>query len=448
MKSLKYIAAGTLAVAAISSAFADVTLRITGSTAFRKAEYAGIVDWLTANVGPVTGAFVSDSGAALNGANQAVFVAGTSPNKVIIQCGQGGSSGGLRFTVQGPTTFASVKPDGSATDKVWVSPSNPLFAITVSGGQATGGGTAITTSAAIFSAPARANITMADTYQDSTQWNSLDYAALSEIPGGALGVQGYVFAKGKEYSNVDAASSGAYARFTNVSPQAFQYLAANGTAKLSLFTGVAGDGAIDVVLVGRDYDSGTRCVTFYETGYGNDTTGAVQYRAQDASNVDVGDGTGAGNVDHFVQATDPNGDTLAGYNSGGFVKNVLNKAGGAVLSPNGRPMIVLAYVGTGDIPSLSSQILTYNGVTNGVVSTNGGAVNSNIAYGAYSFWDPEHMYYISLAGANFTTAGTEKFVAKGIADKIRTTDIGASSAVAISAMQCSKGGEGGVIAPN
>ena len=80
MKSLKYIAAGALAVAAINSAFADVTLKITGSTAFRKAEYAGIVDWLTANVGPVTGAFVTDSGAALNGANQAIFVAGTTPN--------------------------------------------------------------------------------------------------------------------------------------------------------------------------------------------------------------------------------------------------------------------------------------------------------------------------------------------------------------------------------
>jgi len=435
MKLFKTLAVGLLAAAAMNIASAaNVTLKITGSTAFRKAEYAGIVDWLTSNSATVTGAFVTDSGASLNGANQAVFVGSFGGNTYTIQTGQGGSTGGLRYTVQGPSVFASIKPDGSLTNKVWVSASNTLSAITLSGGQATGG-TSYTTAAATFDAPARADITLADTYQDSTQWNSSDYAALTEIYGGALGVQGYVFAKGKQYSNVDAA---AYARFTNLQPNAFQHLAQNGVAKLSLFTGNSLDTGIDVVLVGRDYDSGTRCVSFYETNYGNDTTTAVQYRVQDSANIDVGDGTSAGNVDHFVLATDPNGDGLAGYNSGGYVKNVLNKAGSTVLSPNGNPAIVLAYVGTGDVPSVASQILSFDGVAQST---------SAIAYGNYTFWAPEHLYYIALSGA-YTTAGTQKFAAKGIADKIRTTDIVASSAVAISAMLSSRSGEGQVIVPN
>ena len=446
MKLFKTLAVGLVAAAAINVASADVVIKITGSTAFRKCEYSGIVDWLQTNVGPVTGAYVTDSGSAMNGSNQAVFVAGTSPNKVTIQCGQGGSSGGLRFTVQGTSTFASIYPDGSLTNKTWVSASNTLASVTLaSPGAQIAGGQPYTTAAAAWDAAARADITMADTYQDSTQWNSSNYDTLTEIPGGALGINAFVFAKGAKYTNVPQAS---YDRLTNVQPVQFQYLAATGTAPLSLFTGNSADTGIDVVLVGRDYDSGTRAVTFYENQYGNDTTVAVQYRAKDASNVDVGDGSSPGNVDHFVQATDPNGDGYAGYNSGGYVKNVLQKAGGTVLSPNGNPAIVLAYVGTGDIPSTSSQILTHQGVTNGVVSTNGGALNTNVAYGQYTFWDPEHMYYISLAGTNFSTVGTQKYVAKGIADRIRGFDVGATSAVAISAMQCSKAGEGLVISPN
>ena len=53
MKLIKSIGLGSLALAAVSAASAAVTtLHITGSTAFRKAEYAAIADYL-ANVASV-----------------------------------------------------------------------------------------------------------------------------------------------------------------------------------------------------------------------------------------------------------------------------------------------------------------------------------------------------------------------------------------------------------
>jgi hypothetical protein len=60
-------------------------------------------------------------------------------------------------------------------------------------------------------------------------------------------------------------------------------------------------------------------------------------------------------------------------------------------------------------------------------------------------WDPEHMYYNTLAGSFTTVANTQKYVAGQIANLIRSTDITASSAVAISAMKSTKAGEGQTI---
>ncbi len=440
MKSSNIIALGALALASVASSFAaDVTLKITGSTAFRKAEFAAITDYLqnVANItgtpggNTVKGAFLNNNGTTvLNGANQAVFTIGTAGNSVTIYAGQGGSSGGLRFTADPASVGASVKPDGSLTNQVWINKAAAVGVVTLSGGQATGGTsvtTASLTTAGQWDVAAVADVTMADTFQDTTQWNSSDYNALTEASGGAVGIQPYVFAKGKEYANVTAVDAAAYGRFTNVQPAAFQSLAATGYAPLALFTANAADAGIDVVLVGRDYDSGTRAITFLETGYGNDTTTAVQYRAQDSANIDVGDGTGAGNLDHFVLATDPNGNGLAGYNSGGNVKNVLNKSGNAVVvSPRGRPAIVLAYVGTGDVPTVATQILSFDGVAQ--------SANTCI-YGQYTMWNAEHLYKNNLSGVKNT-------LANALATRIRTVDFAASGAIGMTQMKASRAGEG------
>ena len=158
MKLVNKLAAGFLAAAAINLASAaDISLYITGSTAFRKAEYAAIANYLinVANVGnplPNTtakAAFLNNNGTTvLNGSNQAVFtVTGTPGNSVTIYCGQGGSSGGLRYTADPASAGASVKPDGSDTGHVWLNKGNAVAAVTYTGGQAVGG-TSVTTATA------------------------------------------------------------------------------------------------------------------------------------------------------------------------------------------------------------------------------------------------------------------------------------------------------------
>ena len=434
MKFVKILAVGALALA-VSSAASAATIRITGSTAFRKALYAGIVDQLGS--GTVTAAFVGTAGN-IASSNQVVFTNGTDT----IYCCMAGSSGGLNWTSHGLT----VATDKDRTDpgSAWLKPSLAAATCTLTSPSAgiTGGtplGSPTADDPAVYEAPAAANVTMADTAQNATQWSSLlGNPALTKV-GAALGEQQYVFAKGKQYDNVAAAS---YNRLTNMTPLAFQQLAANGVANLALFTGNASDTGVDVVLVGRDNDSGTRCVTNYESGYGTDQTTMVQYRAIKADNVtDVGIAN-SGPIDHFVDA-----DTLSvgnpglnGYASGGFVKNVLNAAGTTttgVLSPNGNPAIVIGYVSTGDIPA-AAQILSYNGVQ----LYPGGVQNPVLSeQGQYSFWNPEVMYQKGISGVTLT-------LATNVATKIRNADVAASGGIKTTDMACSRTNEGAPISHN
>ena len=255
MKSLKIFAAGLLAAASLNLASASV-LRVTGSTAFRKALYAAIVDQMGSGV--VKAAYVGTGGSAFNGSNQVVFTNGTDT----IYCCMAGSTGGIHWTSQ-PLTVATDK-DRTDPGSAWLLPSLATTVVTLGAGPGfaiTGGHEIVSPTAddpAVYEAANFANITMGDTAQGATAFRStLGFPALTQI-GAAVGVQQYVFAKGKKYDNVAQAS---YDRFTNVTPGAFQFLASAGVAKLSLFTGNSGDTGVDVVLVGRDNDSGTRAST-------------------------------------------------------------------------------------------------------------------------------------------------------------------------------------------
>ncbi len=435
MKFVKIIAAGALALA-VSSAASAATIRITGSTAFRKALYAGIVDQLGSGV--VKAAFVGSAGG-LAGSNQAVFTNGTDT----VYCCMAGSSGGLNWTSHGLT----VATDKDRTDpgSAWLLPSLAVATATLTSPSAgVTGGTPITSPTAddpaVYEAPAAANVTMADTAQNATQWSSLlGNPALTKV-GTAVGIQQYVFAKGQQYDNVAAAS---YARFTNITPLAFQTLAANGVANLALFTGNASDTGIDVVLVGRDNDSGTRCVTNYETGNGTDQTTMTQYRAIAADGTtDVGTTGGSAVINSLVNADllSVGNPGLNGYASGGFVKNALKATGtptSGVLSPNGNPAIIVAYVSTGDIPAVG-QILSYNGVQ---LYPSGVQAPVLSEQGQYSFWNPELMYQKGISGATLT-------LATNIATKIRNGDVAASGGIQSTLMACSRPGEGAPIVHN
>ncbi len=452
MKLFKTLAVGLVAVAAINVASASV-LRITGSTAFRKAMYAGIVAQMGSGV--VKAAYVGTGGSAFNGSNQTVFVNASDT----VYCCMAGSTGGINWNSNGLTV--STDKDRTLMTSAWLNPSLAVDTVTLGGatGYAITGGTEIVNPTAadpaVYEAANTANINMADTAQNATAYSTfLGNPGLTPV-GAALGVQQYVFAKGKEYANVTAFNAASYARFTNVTPLAFQYLAAAGTAPLSLFTGNSADHGIDVSLVGRDNDSGTRAVTFYETGTGNDTTTAVQYQAFKADGTTNVGTTNSGPIDQLIDSdtvtvTNPG---LNGYSSGGFVKNVLNASGTAVTgvsSVNGNPTILLAYIGTGDTPSTISQVLGYNGVqlySGPVASGQATQVPALSQYGQYSFWNPEIMYQKGLTGTSGNVA-TQLGLATAIANNIRTTHITASGGIKTTDMQSSRPGEGQAISPN
>jgi hypothetical protein len=224
--------------------------------------------------------------------------------------------------------------------------------------------------------------------------------------------------------------------------QGFKALAPSGVASLELFTGVATDSAYDVVLVGRDNDSGTRLGTFYETAYGNDTTKASQFFAQDASNVDVGTNTGAGNIDHVVLAAsvaDP-APNFQGYSSGGYVKAVLNKTCGAITSPapRSKPCIIVAYVSISDLPS-AGLALKYSGFTQST---------STAVTGQYTFWTDEHMYWNPAPSSGVAITSDQITLAQALADLVRSTYAPSAGGIKPGDMLVSRTAEGQPVTVN
>ncbi len=425
MKTLKLLGAGLLALATVASASAS-TLYVTGSTAFRKGLYAAIVNHLGSGC---KAAFV---GSALNGANQATFTNGTDT----VYCCMAGSVGGINWVVN--TVNVATAPGGN-TAKAWIKATNATVGASVVSGQATGG-VAVTDVPATWDPAHVADATMSDSYQDSTAFNSgvSPFVALAEAGGGSNGIVLFVFAKGTRNTTIPQAS---YDRFTNVTPLAFRDLAANGIAPLSLFTGNSADANIDVVLVGRDNDSGTRLAVMFETGTGNVNFPAKQYFAQDAGGVDVGTNTGAGVIKQLANAFG-----LVGYASGGSVKNVLNKGiDSTAVDSHGKPFIILGYVGTGDAPTAiqiapTGQILTYSGI--GLYDSAGNQLPDLARYGQYSFWTNEHMYY----NGDTIDAGSQA-IADAVNTLVGSTFATSAGGLLTGSMHVTRGGEGAVIVP-
>lgn len=414
MKLLKSLALGALALAAVSVASAT-TVKVTGSTAFRNALYASVINQLGS--GTVKAAFI---GSSLSGSNQVIFTNGTDT----VQCCMAGSVGGVNWVVNDVNVATSV---GGNTAQAWLSSTTgggsgswataaigagPGFAIT--GGTAQGSPT--------YEAANKADFCMSDSLQDSTPFDSATTGiAMTQAQGSGLGVVQFIMAKGTKHPSIPQAR---YDALTNVSGLAFQNLAASGIVPLSAFTGVAADNAYNVVLIGRDNDSGTRLATTFETGLGGVDTSMSQYRAFDGAN-DVGSGSGV-----TVKTLTLVGPT-SGYASGGHVKKVLNAAVDGTSLVGGKPFIIVGYVGTGDKPTAAAQILTYAGNAQTDTATK---------YGQYTFWTYEQAYYK-------TTDAAKIGIIEAIAGDILGSKATASAGVLLSDMQCARGSEGSVVNP-
>ena len=355
MKSSKLLAMGTMALAVASLASAATNIKITGSTAFRTATIAAIIDSLDTTTHTVTGGYdVTAKGIA--GSNREIihgFLKSTGA-EVYVQCAWAGSVGGVQVLTQDLTI-----PPGSgwSNSTTWLSTSNTLS--TVTGGTSPAGGADLSSSGVYETSASTADISMSDSFQASTVYTT------PSLEDRIVGVVGFVWAKSAGSVDVPTAS---YNRLTNITPLQAQALLTNGAVPLSFLTGNSADDAYDVVVTGRNNDSGTRLTAFAESGFGIGSS-PVQY------NISATDGT--------IGAVFP---AASGYASGGNVKSLLQATvATGKKSPNGLPYIVVAYLGKADSPG-TGQELKWNGASYGA---------GNIQEGAYTFWGYEHLLYRS-----------------------------------------------------
>jgi hypothetical protein len=412
MKSLKLVAVSLLAAASVSIASAQTFVKITGSTAFRKSTYNAIVNSLNNPKGAAIGGTVTD----ITGQTQVVITgtlkSGPSAGQaVVFQAAFGGSTGGLQVVTQGLTTIPGTSFDAAHT---WLSSTaNTLTPLTVSAG-AISGATVLAAGTANFDAAATANVTMADSFQSSTAWTT---PAVASEP--LVGAVAYYWVKGLRSPDVSLAS---YNALTNITSQQGALLLAAGSLPLSVFTGNAADAGINVDLIGRNDDSGTRTIVQCETSQG----AAPIQTQQQYRNHTPGSAT--------ITQLDYVGDV--GYDSGGKVATDLKTPiASGVLDPNGAHFILVGYAGKSDKNTAvagGAVALAYNGVD--------GTVDANINNGSYSYWAYEHID--AKAGLSAVQTNAIALVTSDIVNNTATLN-----GVTLSALQVSRVQDGTVVSP-
>jgi len=427
MKSLKIMAACMLAAASLASAFADAYIKVTGSTAFRKAFYFACVNSINnpkiACIGGQT------DGSDMSGANRAVITgigktgtayAGTN---VTIQYGFAGSIGGLTALV---TPSKTIPLSGFDANHTWMSASN---ASNVSGansgtGKITGYINFTSESDVAFDGPAFPTVAMSDSFLTSTPVTGT-LTADEDNPVTGVGVVGFNWVKGQ--NGVGSSAAAGYSRFTNISTLQANLLLSAGELPLSFFTGNSADTAIDVIFIGRNNDSGTRLDTEAEADYGFGFSSESQYQP-----------TYSSTPGYLINGVTYIGDV--GYSDGGKVARDLAFAqvSGAV-DDAGKPFILVSYLGKGDSSTVKAVnadcILSFNGVKYD-------HADDMIRFGTYSGWSYEHCLYT----ATDTASLKNKSLINDITARMTSTDA-VQSGVVSGTMHVSRSIEGGVISP-
>jgi hypothetical protein len=234
MKSIKTAMAGLLALAFAGTASADVTVLITGSSAFRGATSNAIKNVMT-----LTGAGngYGYTGTSFTGASFQIFkgtVTGVS-GTVTVKTNWSGSVAGIRDVSQGNAINFLVD-------------STPISS----------GGTGGAASSFVTGVP---DIALADNKQSATKYTSPNLTG-----GGIVGIIPFAF----------VASKDAPAAMTNITTQLAKNLFSSGFASAALFTNSTADeqttdgslGGTLAYAAGRDPFSGTRVVAMAESGVG------------------------------------------------------------------------------------------------------------------------------------------------------------------------------------
>ena len=436
MKSLKLIGAGLLALAITGAAMAaPVYIKITGSTAFRKATYFAIVNSLNTPKAALVGTATDLSGAAqsvIRGTTKAA--SGTTPinTDVVFQIAWAGSVGGVQVLDDATQTAI---PAGTTTafpaGSTWlkddsVAGGNTLTAISIVGSAITGA----TTGASAFegwSQPVAAN---SDSLQTSTPFNNTALLEENSVAGG-IGIIDFHWVKGKQSPDVSTGTAptmnasgvitpgSGYAGLVNIThQQAIQLL--QKPLPLSQFTGNSADSGTLVALVGRNPDSGTRLAAEAEAQAGFQAITEKNYLPTISS----------GSITAIALAPSL-GDQ--GYAIGGNVATALQATPATGVKISGKPFILVGYVGKSDKNTAvagGATELAYNGIPYS---------DASVQAGCYTFWTNEHMYYLPSASAD------QQNVLNLVSQQIRSTDY-AQSGISISSMgTTARVVEGGVV---
>lgn len=327
----KYLSLLALAAIAFTgSASAQTTIRITGSTAFRGSTLNAIRNILQ------PGFTYAYSGTSFTGASQAIFTGTTkatagppasAATPVVIKVSFSGSTGGIQNLVENLTTGAST---------LWLQ----------NGVTQTTGGTA--SASGPYDPPVTADITMADSFQSSTDFDT------PALVGTRVAVLPFQWVRNNGSPNT----------LRNMTPWLATNLLSGGTP-LSFFTGNPAD-SISVYATGRDEESGTRLVTFADCLFGI-SSNCTQYQVVGSPVTNLIPWP-------FIDAARPEGHS--GYSGGSNLVTALNTTGSATNVNN--PGHLVAYAGINDAAAVNPGVVATatSAITSGAVTsvsiTNGG----------------------------------------------------------------------------
>lgn len=394
MKTLHKLMTAGAALAFVGMASAQTTVRITGSTAFRKATQIAILHLMGSTDGSTlpSGTYGYSGTGGLSSANASAFIGMISGQSVIVSCSWSGSAHGVQSVAGG---FQSP-----------YLPTSDYATFTASGK----GGYADPTVSGNPGDNELSDINMSDTYQSTSPFNgtfnTVTYAHESDTPVGVVTFEW-------------VASHAAPSTLTNITPELAQATWVGfGNCPLALYTGNSADQQTLVYATGRDADSGTRLNAFSESGIGGQTA-VVQY--------DPSQPTGTVYADETI-----NGIAYTGGNGG-------ESSGGKLATKmgNNNTDIYVSYLGISDAATLLSapfpgKVLTWNGVAYS---------DAAIQQGQYTFWGYEHLMHLSsLSGVGLT-------VANALANQIINTDA-VQSGELLSSMAVLRSTDGGTVVAN
>lgn len=400
MKLITTLAVCALALVGIQTASAQTTIVITGSTAFRSNTLTSIENVLT------PGFTVGFTGSSRLGANASIYKGFIGADNVIIKTSWSGSTGGIQtVAASAPTKTVGVFPDATATT---------VLPGTSGLGDPRQGATQV-----------RPDVAMGDSTQASTLWNgtylgvaysSLVDGTINSLPTPApdnVGIVAFQWCTSKSgVAGLNMTNKTAQTIYTTV-----------GAGPLSLITGNSADETTTVYAGGRDPDSGTRTITFAESGIGINSA-VKQFKPTASGGAITSIALYATTTLNGVPVT-PAGQS--GEASGGTLGGLMANTGPTSGVFGGG--FFVTYLGTPDAATLVTAggfAMKYNGVDYSVAA---------IQYGQYSFWSYQHLFYRS------GTVG----VVKTVADKIATNIHDVTSTVLLSTMQVSRAVDAGII---